>query len=260
MISVITPSYNQAGFIEETIQSVLQQSLDSGLEYIVMDGGSDDGTLDILKKYPDSLRWYSEKDRGQSDAINKGISLSSGEIIGWLNSDDLYFPGALQKVSDYFSAHPDCRWLYGKCRIIDEQGLEIRKWLTWYKNRVARKFYYPALLLENFISQPSVFFRRSAFEATGPLELELPLAMDYDLWLRMSKLGPPGILHDYLSCFRVHDQAKSTQNIRKQFVEQYNIHKGYDRRRILLFLHRLNIFLTICGYWLIGKWNQRSGK
>src|ERR1039457_1571996 len=112
LISVITPSLNQAGYIEDTIRSVLSQKVNSGLEYLVMDGGSNDGTPDILKKYSDRLTWYSEKDRGQSDAVNKGISLSGGEIIGWLNSDDLYLPGALQKVSDYFRAHPDGLWLY----------------------------------------------------------------------------------------------------------------------------------------------------
>jgi glycosyltransferase involved in cell wall biosynthesis len=260
LISVITPSYNQATYIEETIRSVLSQKVNSGIEYLVMDGGSTDGTLHILDKYSGQLTWVSENDKGQSDALNKGVARAQGEIIGWLNSDDLYLPGALQKVMDYFSAHPDCLWLYGKSRIIDENGVEVRKLLSAYKNLVSSKFFYPLLLLENFISQPSVFFRRSAFEAAGPLELDLPLAMDYDLWLRLGKMGPPGIIHDRLSCFRVHKQAKSTQNIRKQFIEQYRIHKRHDRRRMLLFLHRLNIFRTICGYWVMGKWNRLSGK
>jgi len=255
-ISVITPSFNQAIYLEDTIQSVLAQEVDSGFEYIVMDGGSTDETLLLLEKYAGQITWTSEKDSGQADALNKGIARAQGEIIGWLNSDDLYLPGALQKVAGYFESHPGCNWVYGKCKIVDEENREIRKWLTLYKNLVSKKFFYPALLIENFISQPSVFFRRSAFEKAGHLALDLPLAMDYDLWIRMAKLDPPGVINDYLASFRVHRNAKSALHSKAQFLEQFEIHKKYDRQKLLLFIHRLNIARTIAGYWLIEKVNQ----
>lgn len=256
LISVITPSFNQAAYIEDTIKTVLQQETGFNFEYLVMDGGSTDGTLQLLENYSGRLTWFSEPDKGQSDALNKGIAHAQGEIIGWLNSDDLYLPGTLQKVADYFTNHPDCDWLYGRCRIVDDENREIRKMITWYKNLVSRKFHLPLLLIENFISQPAVFFRQSAFEKTGPLALDLPLAMDYDLWLRMAMLGPPGVVHDYLASFRVHRQAKSAIHSRKQFLEQFEIHKKYDKRKLWLFLHRLNIARAIGGYWLLEKWNQ----
>ncbi len=117
-ISIITPSWNQGPFIERTIRSVLEQGYPN-LEYIVMDGGSTDGTIDILRKYEGRLTWVSDKDKGQADAINKGITRSTGDIIAYLNSDDIYETGALRKAADHFSAHPDDRWLTGQCRIID---------------------------------------------------------------------------------------------------------------------------------------------
>ena len=256
LISIITPSFNQAAYIEDTINSVLSQETNFGIEYLVMDGGSTDGTLQLLDTYSGRLTRFSEQDKGQSDALNKGIARAQGEIIGWLNSDDLYLPGTLQKVADYFTTHPECNWLYGRCMIVDEENQEIRKMITWYKNLVSKKFFLPLLLIENFISQPAVFFRKTAFEKTGPLALDLPLAMDYDLWLRMAKLGPPGVLNDYLASFRVHRQAKSAIHSRKQFQEQFEIHKKHDQRKLLLFLHKLNIARAIGGYWLIEKWNQ----
>ena len=151
--SIITPSFNQEEFIERTLRSVIDQQGDFSMEHLVMDGGSTDGTLEILGKYAENITAVSEPDRGMADALNKGFALATGEIIGWLNSDDLYMPGALQKVTAYFNLHPECRWLYGNCLIIDEADQETRKWITAYKNRKARKFHYEALL----IYQPQQF-------------------------------------------------------------------------------------------------------
>ena len=125
-ISIITPSLNQGKFIERTIQSVLQQNVNIPVEYIVVDGGSTDGTLDILQKYSEKIKWISEPDRGQSDALNKGISMASGEIIGYLNSDDIYLPGTLQKVEDQFAMHPETNWVYGMAKMIDDNDEDIR--------------------------------------------------------------------------------------------------------------------------------------
>ena len=179
-ISIITPTLNQAQFIEKTIKSVLDQEADFPFEYIVVDGGSTDGTLDILKKYEGKIRWFSEKDRGQSDAINKGIALARGEIVAWLNSDDIYLPGALQAVGNHFDSFPQQEWLYGNCLIIDKDDQLIRPAITLYKKILALRFNQNVLLVENFLSQPAVFFKREVFFRVGKLSESLHFAMDYE--------------------------------------------------------------------------------
>jgi glycosyltransferase involved in cell wall biosynthesis len=255
-ISIITPSYNQARFIERTIWSILDQEVNVPLEYIVVDGGSTDGTLDILRKYEDRLKWISEKDSGQSDAVNKGITMASGNIIGWLNSDDMYLPGTLQKVVDQFDANPRSHWLYGNCRMIDENDREIRKWITGYKSYRSGKFRFNRLLTENFISQPAVFFKKEAFAKVGPLDLDNHYAMDFDLWLGMATLGPPIVLKDFLASFRLHDMSKSMQNYTNLFKDQYQVHKKYDQGKYLLFIHRLNIAKILAVYRVLAKLNK----
>jgi len=257
-LSVITPSFNQSDFIGRTIMSVLSQETDAEFEYIIIDGASTDGTIEILKQFTDKLTWVSSPDDGQADAVNKGIDEAHGEIIGWLNSDDVYLPETLKKAICYFDEHPECQWLYGLCNIIDDNDREVRRWLTKYKNVRIRRFHFNKLLLENCISQPAVFFRKSAFYTAGKLDTKLPYAMDYDLWLRLAKLYQPGMIRDYLASFRVHRQSKSMTNSRQQFIEQYKIHKKYDQRKSYLFLHRMLMNATIFGYWLISK-IRRSG-
>jgi glycosyltransferase involved in cell wall biosynthesis len=250
-ISVVTPSFNQAEFIERTILSVMNQVTNFPVEHIVIDGYSTDGTREILEKHSCAIRLISEPDRGMGEALNKGFAMATGEIIGWLNSDDTYLPGALQKAADYFGRHPDCLWLYGNCRMVDEQDKEIRKWITRYKNRLARKYSYKRLLVENFISQPAVFIRRNALEAAGPIDMALPTAMDYDLWLRLGKLGEPGYIDDDLAWFRVHRQSISSMNYARQFEEQYRIHERYDQNKWRLIKHRVIIMCTVFIYSLI---------
>ena len=247
-ISIITPSLNQARFIERTIDSVLNQDVDFPVEYIVIDGCSTDGTIEVLRRYNGKIRVVSEPDRGMADALNKGVLMCTGEIIGWLNSDDTYLPGSLQKALSYFEHNPDCLWLYGNCHIVDDHDRKIRKWITAYKNRLSRKFSFKRLLIENFISQPAVFMRRKTLEEAGFIDQDLPTAMDYDLWLRLAKLGQPGYIDDYLACFRVHKDSISSMNYKDQFEEQYRIHKKYDQNPHLLLLHRIIIRLIVFIY------------
>lgn len=252
-LTVITPSYNQAQFIESTIQSILSQKTDFPVEYLVLDGGSTDGTLDILKKYEEKLKWISQPDGGQADAVNKGIGLATGDIVGWLNSDDIYLPGTLQSVVNAFDQHPESHWLYGKCNMINETGREVRKWITKYKNFSLRKFSYNRLLTENYISQPAVFFRKKSFLEIGELDTSLHYAMDYDLWLKLGRLSPPVIIHRYLASFRLHGSSKSVTNHRKLFSEQYDIHRRYNQGKVSLFRHRLNIAKILFIYGILEK-------
>jgi len=250
-ISVITPSFNQAEFIERTIESVLSQKGDFDLQYIVMDGGSTDGTLEILKKYDGRIYWFSGEDAGQSDAVNKGIGRSTGEIIGWLNSDDIYLPGTLQKVTARFREDPGCQWLYGLCSMIGDDDRVIRTRITAYKDRQCRNFSYRNLLTENFISQPAVFFRKELFTRVGPLELNQHYAMDFDLWIRMARVADPVFLNDCLASFRMHGNSKSMSNTRKMFYEQYKVHKKYDQGWGLLLKHRIKITGILTVYKLM---------
>ncbi|MDD5724475.1 MAG: glycosyltransferase family 2 protein [Syntrophales bacterium] len=158
-ISVVTPSLNQGEFMERTIQSVLSQHGDFELEHIIVDGGSTDGTLDIIEKYKGRLTLLSGRDRGQSDAINKGFAMASGDILAWLNSDDTYEPGALSEVAEIHRKH-EFEWYFGNCRNIDENDREIRKLITRYKMFESRRYSLRRLLSKDFISQPAVFLRK----------------------------------------------------------------------------------------------------
>jgi glycosyltransferase involved in cell wall biosynthesis len=254
-ISVITPSYNQGAFIEETIQSVLLQGVED-LEYIIIDGCSKDGTLEILNRYNGRLTWISEPDEGLADAVNKGIGMATGEIIGWLNSDDIYLPGALQTIAGYFRDHPECLWAYGRCRIINSSGTERWKWITQYKNARLKRFSLEKLLRENFISQPAVFFRKELFEQAGALDPSWKYAMDYDLWLRFARIAPAGVLHQDLASFRRHRTSKSETGFRDQFFEQYAVAKKYGPSLFSRIVHRFNIFKIISSYRILGLFSR----
>jgi glycosyltransferase involved in cell wall biosynthesis len=251
-ISIITPSYNQAAFLKETISSIASQEVGTQVEHIIIDAGSTDGSVELLKSTGEQVIWLSEPDRGQADAVNKGIRIATGEIIGWLNSDDLYLPGALKAVAGYFRDYPACQWLYGRCRIIDEAGKERWNWITGYKNARLKKFTQDKLLRENFISQPAVFFRKELFEKAGGLDLTLKYAMDYDLWLRFGMICPAGVIRKDLASFRRHRSSKSETGFRDQFFEQYAVAGRYNPSFFNRALHRFNIFKIITSYRIIG--------
>ncbi len=220
-ISIITPSLNQAPFLERTIASVLSQRGDFELEYLVVDGGSTDGSAEILRRHADRLTYRIEPDRGQADAVNKGLRAATGDVLGWVNSDDLLYPGALARVAAAFRARPELAWLHGRCEIVDEQDRPIRRWVSAYKDLRCRRYSRRALLVENFVSQMTVFWRSSAMERVGLLDASMRYGFDYDLWLRLSALGDPLYLTDRIAAFRWYAASKSGSGFERQFEEDY---------------------------------------
>jgi len=256
-ISIITPSYNQAAFIERTILSVLNQNYPN-LEYIIMDGGSTDGTVEILKKYSNKIIWKSENDKGQSAAINKGLKMATGEIFAYLNSDDTYEPDTIRKVIDFFKKNPDKKWAYGKCRIIDENDKEIRKPITFYKNLLLEKYSYAKLLSENFISQPATFWKKELHDEMGYFNEKEHFCMDYEFWLRIGQKYSAGVIDEYLANFRYHTNSKSGRNVKKMFRDKLRIAKIYGRDNSLsIAIHYLNYYKIVLSYQLVNFFNKK---
>lgn len=246
-ISVITPSFNQGWFIERTIKSVSEQNYPN-LEYIVIDGGSTDKTLEILKKYEKKLTWVSEPDKGQTDAINKGIRMATGDIIAYLNSDDMYEEGALHTVARFFLNNPSVMWLTGRCRIVDEDDREVRKMITAYKNFLLTHYSYNMLLITNPISQPSTFWRKEVVKEFGLFDINEHLVMDYEYWLRVGKVYSPGIIKDCLSRFRVHKSSKTASSNYLNFKQELAVSKKYSSSKAIFIIHYLS-YLGICSVY-----------
>ncbi len=225
LISVITPSYNQSQFIEQTIQSVLNQDY-SNFEHIVMDGGSTDGTVEILKKYP-HLKWVSEKDSGQAEALNKGLKLAQGDIIAWINSDDWYEPDILKTVATFFINNPAKNIVMSNCNLVNENGIIFDRVINTERSFDELKNYWVG---RSIPTQPAVFFRRELLDEFGYTDNSLYYTMDYDLWMRFAQkykfhhLNVTGANYRYHNAAKIRDQNWSKiypecQIVRRRYVK-----------------------------------------
>jgi glycosyltransferase involved in cell wall biosynthesis len=219
LVSIITPSFNQARYIEATIRSVLSQDYPN-IEYIIVDGGSTDGSLDVIHKYADRLAgWISEPDRGQTDAINKGFARANGQVLAWLNSDDLYHPGAVHAAVETLRRNPQAGLVYADCDFIDEEGRVIGRF-------PAAQTDYPRLRHGYVhIPQQTAFFRAELWRQVGPLDPAFYFAMDYDLWVRLACLAP---IHyeagQTWAQFRLHAAGKTIAADDRCWPEMLRVH------------------------------------
>ena len=244
-VSIITPSFNQADFLEETICSVLDQNV-SDLEYFVIDGGSQDGSLDIIHKYAGQLTgWVSEQDSGQAEAINKGFARATGEVVAWVNSDDYYLPGAIQAAAAVFQENPDCALVYGDVVAINGAGepINVMTFGQWGLED---------LMQFHILGQPSVFMRRGALLKAGFLDPSYHFMLDHHLWLRMAQLGPMRYVPERWSAARYHAAAKNVAQTDGFSREAFRLAAWMEndpalaprfrklRRRVMAGAHRIN--------------------
>lgn len=264
-ISIVTPSYNQVAYLEHTIRSVLGQDYPD-LEYWIMDGASTDGSIDIIRKYePHLAGWVSEKDQGQADAINKGLRRASGEIVAWLNSDDMYAPGALAQAARFLHENPEVGMVYGDAVSFDQDGYPLN-------DLVSGDWGLVGLVAFNIICQPAVFMRRSSIEAAGYLDENYHMMLDHHLWLRIAQNAPIRHVPQVWAYARHHSQAKNvaqapkfgqealqildwmhTQPVLAQLVTQ-------NQRSVMAMVHRFNARYLLDGglAWLALQAYSRS--
>ena len=218
-VSIVTPSFNHARFLEQTMRSVLEQDYPN-IEYIVIDGGSQDGSRDLIEAYaPQLAYWQSQPDGGQTDAINQGFARATGEILAWLNSDDYLLPGAVSRAVAALQAEPELGMVYGDCLLVNAEGKTIKRFPAAQTDyaRLRRGYVH--------IPQQSSFWRASLWEAVGPLDPSFYFAMDYDLWTRLARLAPlkylPG---EPWAAFRLHGDAKSLAQDDRCWPEMLRVH------------------------------------
>lgn len=219
LVSIVTPSFNQAKFLEETIRSVLDQDYPN-IEYILIDGGSTDGSVEIIQKYAHRLAyWVSEKDRGQTDALNKGFAAATGNIFAWLNSDDTYQPGAIRSAVDFLTSHPRVGLVYGDLNFINERGEIVGKFPAAQTNLVRLRRGYV------HIPQPAAFFRADLWKKVGPLDPSFYFAMDYDLWVRLAGVSDLQYLPEQVwANFRLHGSGKTIVADERCWPEMLRVH------------------------------------
>ncbi len=222
-VSIVTTCFNSQATIRDTIESILSQEGDFELEYIITDAGSKDATRSIIAEYGDKICLIDATGTNQSQGINCGLREATGDIVAFLNADDVYRPGTLQSVVQAFAANPNRLWLAGQCAIIDLKGEEFHGAITKYKNFLLRNYSYWLLLIENFICQPAVFLRREALTIIGYFSERENLVMDYEYWLRIGRVGAPIVVQRDLAGFRRIEGTKSNTSYGRQFRDDMRV-------------------------------------
>ncbi|MEK6221078.1 MAG: glycosyltransferase [Chloroflexota bacterium] len=243
LVTIVTPSYNQAQYLEATIQSVLNQNYPN-LEYIIIDGGSADGSQEIIEKYADKLAyWVSERDQGQTDAINKGFAQANGQVLAWLNSDDTYEPFAVTKAVEVLQNNPDVGLVYGDANYIDAQGREIGHFPARLTNY--------AKLRQGYVHLPqqSAFWRASLWDEVGPLDPSFYFAMDYDLWVRLAKISTLHYIPQVWANFRIHGDSKTILDDDRCWPEMIRVHNREGGKKNSLIMAKYMIRKTFP--WLV---------
>jgi len=253
-VTIITPSYNQSDFLEATIQSVLDQTYPN-IEYFIIDGGSTDGSVDLIRNYQDKLSgWISEPDKGQTDAINKGFSMATGDIIAWLNSDDTYYPHAVQEAAAFLDEHPDVGMVYGDANFIDSQGRVIGRFPAAQTSlRQLRRGYV-------HIPQQAAFFKKSLWNQVAPLDPEFFFAMDYDLWVRLAQITDIVHVEKTWANFRLHSDAKTISADDRCWPEMLKVHfrDGGNWFSMIQMKYYLRRFAApLIRYWRKKKFNDK---
>lgn len=248
LISVVIPSFNKVKYIGRTLESIIKQDCAS-LEVIIMDGGSTDGTLGIIQKYadkyPEIIKYESKADKGQWDAINKGLGKAKGKIVTYINADDVYVEGAFSEIERLYRLNIDALWFAGRGSAIDSKGNEIAGLVTLYKNVLLllnSKFF---LLTTNYLMQPSVFITKEAWKRFGPFSGINKYVMEYDLWLKISRYKMPIVTSRSLSCFRIENTTGTSKFFDILLKEDENIVKRYTGNPLILLLHKFNNLLRI---------------
>lgn len=254
LVSIVTPSYNQAPFLTWTLRSVLHQDYPY-LEYIVVDGGSTDGSVDIIKRYAHRLAWWtSEPDQGQADALRKGFARAQGEILGWVNSDDMLAPHAVAHVVEVFQEHPDAVMVIGEALFMDTFGRPFRHY-------VSRPQSLADLMAFTILPQPAVFFRRRAFEAAGGIDPTYHYLLDHHLWLRLALQGHWVFTERILAFLRFHPQAKNLAQGEGFAHEAQRLLEWMQTHPVMQNMfrqHRRRILAA--GYRFMGRYLLDAGK
>jgi glycosyltransferase involved in cell wall biosynthesis len=254
LVSVITPSYNQAQYLERTLRSVLEQEY-ARVEYLVIDGMSTDGSVEIIENYKNRLAyWVSEKDSGQAEAINKGLARASGGIVAWLNSDDFYFPGAVASAVKAFDAHPEAGLIYGDTVAVDEKGefIHFPKYTQWNLED---------LLKFNIIGQPAVFMRREILLKAGFLDPSFHFLLDHHLWIRMASHAPMVHIPERWAAGRFHESAKNIAQAAKFGEEAFRILEWAKSDPLVSgTLKRINIQSRAAAYRINGRYLLDAGR
>lgn len=249
LISVVIASYNKVKYVENTLKSIVSQSY-TNYEVIIQDGGSNDGTVEIIKKYakkyPQYVSFVSKKDGGQLDAINTGLKKAKGDIVTFINADDVYTPGALESVVAHYLENPDALWFAGKCKIVNHKDQEIAKFWTICKNTLLRlNSYFLLLLTSNYMSQPSIFLTKKAYKKYGPFVGNKKFVYEYDTWLTLGKVAMPVVINKYLSKFRISEDNISSVVYNDLFDMDIKVVKKHSKNKIFIIVHMLNNYLRV---------------